>query len=300
MTTDAIWQLMTTEKLNGLSLNDVVGGGDPEGVGSLNCTVLQRVGAVTPSSKVLDIGCGCGRSAVPLASYLRPPGSYVGVDIIPALVNFCRREITTRSPNFRFHTLRQDSEQYRSFIERDQETAWLDSMAELDRDFDLAMAFSLFTHLDVAATEEMLETIFDRLRYGGFAVLTFFILNPFARASIAAGRANVFRNMAAEGDVVFDVFNGPRSAVGFEEDKLLSIIHASRFGRPQSLHYGSWSCATGLHYQDIVVLRKDPQLPADFEPQAYLAANPDVRSAGTNPYFHYHLYGRNEGRRLRP
>ena len=42
------------------------------------------------------------------------------------------------------------------------------------------------------------------------------------------------------------------------------------------------------------------KLPADFDPQQYLAANSDVADAGLDPAAHYVRYGKNEGRLLRP
>jgi SAM-dependent methyltransferase len=306
MSIDTIWQLMMTETLNGLSLNDVVGGGNAEAIGMLSRSVVEQVGAVTPTAKILDIGCGCGRSAAAFASYLQPSASYVGVDLIPGLINFCLREITPCHPNFRFYTLRQHSEQYAAFIEQGIETDWeqgietdwLESLSVLDSDFDLTIAFSLFTHLDAAMAALMLDKLWHRLRDGGYAVLTFFIMNPYSRVGIAEKKSNVFRGLDTKGDVIIDTFNGPNSAVGFDELALLNLILHSRFRRPHSIHYGSWSCGFGLHYQDVVVLRKEPSIPKDFDPEAYLVANPDVRDAGVNPYFHYHLYGRQEGRRF--
>ncbi|MBL8357172.1 MAG: phytanoyl-CoA dioxygenase family protein [Delftia acidovorans] len=41
-------------------------------------------------------------------------------------------------------------------------------------------------------------------------------------------------------------------------------------------------------------------LPADFDAEAYLAANPDVRGSSLSPADHWLGYGRFEGRRLRP
>ena|SRR5579871_1318239 len=38
----------------------------------------------------------------------------------------------------------------------------------------------------------------------------------------------------------------------------------------------------------------------EFDEAGYLAANPDVAIAGTDPWQHWVTYGRREGRRLRP
>ena len=43
-----------------------------------------------------------------------------------------------------------------------------------------------------------------------------------------------------------------------------------------------------------------PELPAGFDPQLYLEANPDVAAAGMDPAQHYLNHGNLEGRRLRP
>ncbi|WP_428538460.1 class I SAM-dependent methyltransferase [Rhodopila sp.] len=301
MTMDTVWGLMTTERLKGISLNDLVGGGDAKGVGQLSCEVLWKLGAVGRESRVLDIGCGCGRTAAALAPYLLPTASFVGVDIIPGLVSFCRREITSRHPNFQFHTLRQDNPKYSEFIDHDANIVLLEDIEDLDQDFDLVTAFSVFTHLDRAATVSMLDTIWNRLKNEATAVLSFFILNPFSRASVASARSNLFRGgMDVSANVVIDTFNGPNSAVGFDESTLLDMILESKFQRPQSIHYGNWNCAPGLHYQDLVVLRKELPVPADFDPEAYLVANPDVQLAGMNPFFHYREFGRREGRRTCP
>lgn len=298
---ETIWHRMTTKQLKGVSLNDLVGGGDPEAVGRSSREVLQRLGVLTRQSKVLDIGCGCGRTAAALASYLQPSAQYVGVDIIPGLVDFCQLEIASLHGNFAFYTVRQQNPQYSAFIDPNDTTPCLPSMESLANDFDLVVAFSVFTHLDSSETASMLNTIWRRLSDDGTAVLSFFILNPFSRASIALGRSSVFQTVRdIMGKIVIDTFNGPNSAVGFNESTLLDIILESQFQRPLSIHFGHWSGAPGLHYQDLVVLRKEQPLPADFDPAAYLMANADVRNAGMNPFLHYREFGRREGRRLRP
>lgn len=45
--------------------------------------------------------------------------------------------------------------------------------------------------------------------------------------------------------------------------------------------------------------RSKPVLPKDFDPKAYLAANPDVKKAKADPVQHWLNYGFREGRRLR-
>jgi SAM-dependent methyltransferase len=53
-----------------------------------------------PDSRVLDVGCGTGQLTAALEDYLSPEGSYLGTDIAPEAVAFCRKKF--RRPNFRF------------------------------------------------------------------------------------------------------------------------------------------------------------------------------------------------------
>lgn len=55
-----------------------------------------------PNSNFLDIGSGIGRIAIPLTDYLSSTGKYEGFDIMPANVQWCQDNITTRHPGFCF------------------------------------------------------------------------------------------------------------------------------------------------------------------------------------------------------
>ncbi len=48
------------------------------------------------------------------------------------------------------------------------------------------------------------------------------------------------------------------------------------------------------------VSQRDKELPSGFDPQLYLAANPDVARAGMDPAEHWLMYGIHERRKLRP
>src|SRR4051812_33478118 len=58
-------------------------------------------GELKPYERVLDVGCGQGRMAVPLTSYLSS-GVYEGFDVVPQAIQWCQKNITSRYPNFRF------------------------------------------------------------------------------------------------------------------------------------------------------------------------------------------------------
>src|SRR6185503_10967146 len=90
-----------------------VGMGDFREIGEEMASLLVRVGGLCPGDRVLDIGSGIGRVAIPLTRILDPAASYDGFDVVKRGVDWCRRHITPRHPNFRFHLVDVRSSEYR-------------------------------------------------------------------------------------------------------------------------------------------------------------------------------------------
>jgi SAM-dependent methyltransferase len=70
-----------------------------EQLGAVKLRLLINLG-LTPDMKVLDVGCGTGMLAASLQNYLSDRGQYVGTDISPDAVAFCRSRF--RRHNFSF------------------------------------------------------------------------------------------------------------------------------------------------------------------------------------------------------
>ena len=62
---------------------------------------FTKIGGLKPNHRVLDIGSGIGRMAIPLTEHLTS-GSYEGFDIVPTGINWCKENIEKRFPNFKF------------------------------------------------------------------------------------------------------------------------------------------------------------------------------------------------------
>lgn len=72
-------------------------GGDFDAVGLiLRETVVHH--GLRPTDYLIDVGCGSGRLAKPLAEYLK--GRYLGIDVVPELIDYARR--TVSRPDWRF------------------------------------------------------------------------------------------------------------------------------------------------------------------------------------------------------
>jgi SAM-dependent methyltransferase len=130
------------------------------------------------SSTVLDIGCGCGRVATPLAPFLTD-GVYHGVDIVLPMVKWCQKNITVRHPNFYFH----HADLTNTYYSRRGRQASKYVFPFGDETFDVIFATSVFTHLVPASAQQYAREISRLLKpKSGRALLTFFLTNDAVRA----------------------------------------------------------------------------------------------------------------------
>lgn len=79
------------------------GDGDFRAIGAEFLERLVEDAGLEPGHRVLDIGCGIGRLALPLTQYLDEAGSYDGVDPVEAGIAWCRNTVTPVYPRARFH-----------------------------------------------------------------------------------------------------------------------------------------------------------------------------------------------------
>jgi SAM-dependent methyltransferase len=61
----------------------LVGDGDFEEIGKDLLPSLIETAGLKPNERVLDVGCGIGRVAIPLMDYMKGYGCYEGFDIVP-------------------------------------------------------------------------------------------------------------------------------------------------------------------------------------------------------------------------
>ncbi len=300
---EEIYTRMESATLDGRTVNAIVGGSDPRNAGAAIVETLTRLDLLRPDLRILDLGCGCGRAAVAVAETLGGRLEYLGLDIIPGLISFCRKEISSRYPSCSFATLGGANPHYDRYIEAGERESGASANIGLDGRFDLVLAFSLFTHLRRRAALDSLRSIYRWTATGGSAVLSCFLLDPGSRRQIWRSQTPIFvaqRHRLKARAGIHVLVGGPSTAVAFDQALFTAMICDSGFDSVRSTHFGKWRCVEGLHYQDIVVLQKEEPFPADFDPAGYLEANPDVAKAGTHPYVHYRLHGRREGRRWRP
>jgi SAM-dependent methyltransferase len=78
-----------------------VGEGEFAATGDELLSRLVSLCGLRPEDRVLDVGCGAGRLARPLAGFLSLDGAYAGLDADPAAIAWCRRRYA-HFPQFAF------------------------------------------------------------------------------------------------------------------------------------------------------------------------------------------------------
>jgi ubiquinone/menaquinone biosynthesis C-methylase UbiE len=229
-----------------------VGRGDFERTGDEYLGHFRELGGLQPGDRVLDMGCGIGRMAIPLMGYLEG-GSYEGFDVGRAMIRWCSRELTPQRPEFRFTWAPVYNQKYNPFG-----TA---SAAEFrfpyeDACFDFVFATSLFTHLVRTETEHYLREAARVLRPGGACLLTFFLLDEHAEAEVAAGRASFDFRHPIEGGFTSDP-SQPEEAIAYRAGDLREMVAAVGLEVEEPIRFGLWSNHPGAPAgQDIVIARR--------------------------------------------
>jgi SAM-dependent methyltransferase len=132
---------------------------------------FERLCGLRSDATVLDLGCGCGLMAIPLAPFLKD-GRYEGLDNNPPMIEWCQQNLAPKFPNFRFQladVFSGESNTEGRLLPKDYVFPFGDGA------FDFIFAKSLFTHLLPEATERYLSEVARTLRPGGSCLLTYFL-----------------------------------------------------------------------------------------------------------------------------
>lgn len=225
---------------------DTVGGGDFRAMGNEILGHVRRRCDLRPTDKILDLGSGCGRLAVPLTEYLAPEGEYDGVDIVLPMVEWCRENISAQFPRFRFHhaSVRNTCYSPSGTDARDY------TFPFPDRTFDVVVAASLFTHLVPASAARYAAETARVLKEDGRAFLSFFLRTEDYdddRAEIKIGHRYPEYSVA--------IWDDPEAAIALDEHLVLSMLRSAGLS-VDDISYGSWSNHRGGGLQDVIVVSK--------------------------------------------
>lgn len=228
-----------------------IGDGHFEEIGREFLGYFIDIANLKPGEKVLEVGCGIGRMALPLTGYLSEQGEYRGLDIVAEGIDWCRKKITPRFPQFHFQLAdvfnnlynaggQYKAEEYRFPYEDDY--------------FDFVFLTSVFTHMVPKEVENYLGEIARVLKKGGRALITFFLINEESRAFVESGNSKFNREF--EGCLVIDA-NLPEAAIAYEESYIKTLMGKYGLEISDPVYYGSWSKRdVFLSSQDIILAHK--------------------------------------------
>jgi ubiquinone/menaquinone biosynthesis C-methylase UbiE len=227
-----------------------IGAGDFRAIGEEFCRYFIDLCGLQPHERVLDIGCGIGRMAVPLTQYLDRRGSYEGFDIVPLGINWCRDQITSRYPQFCF----QVADIYnKSYNPEGRYTASQYRFPYPDQSFDFVFLTSVFTHLLPRDLENYVYEMSRVLKTGGRFLCSVFLLNEETERQAQAKRC-LLQFPYAQGIARIQDRNIPEDIVAYQEAPLLRLFAKYGLIVQEPIAYGSWSGrAPFLSGQDIMV-----------------------------------------------
>ena len=232
-----------------------IGNGDFLQIGREFRDHLIGLAGLLPDSRVLDVGCGIGRMAIPLTEYLTT-GEYAGIDIVEKGILWCTTRITPKFPNFRFV----HSDIHNKMYNRRGKTLARDyRFPYADGHFDVVFLTSVFTHMLPADLENYMREIARVLKKGGRCLMTFLLRNVESVKLIESGACT--GAMAITHHVEAAAWTSdpekPEAATAYEEPYVLELCERTGLRIDQPIRYGSW-CGRGefLSFQDIVVVTK--------------------------------------------
>jgi len=232
------------------------GRGSFERVGEIWLSLLVDSAGLRPDSRVLDIGCGPGRVAIPLTSYL-DQGRYEGFDIYWPAIRWCRRHISRRHPHFRFRLATVEN---RMYSPRGDQAASSFTFPYPDGCFDVAFAASVFTHMRPQEVDRYLGEAARVLVPDGRLVSSFFLLNEDSERYLGED---------APGELPFELEDSsgrsyrtfdretPEHRIALRERDVRDM-HASAGLGITAIEYGRWSRRTESRgrRQDLVIAER--------------------------------------------
>ncbi len=231
-----------------------IGDGDFVKIGQEFKRYFIELADLQPDERVLDVGCGIGRMAVPLTNYLSQEGKYWGFDIVKNGIEWCQTHISSKFDNFHF----QHADIYnRNYTPNGKIQAENFQFPYKKDYFDFIFLTSVFTHMLPSDLENYMSEVSRVLRQGGRCLITFFLLNEESEDIIRAGRCALDFKYKVDGCLTIDRDN-PESAIAYKEDFVKELFGKYKLRITQPIRYGSWCKRdTFLSYQDIIIATKE-------------------------------------------
>ena len=251
---DVIYEIKHPDTMVPPELSNFVGKGDFEQHGQNFIRHFIDLADLQPDHRVLDVGCGIGRMAIPLTDYLSPQGGYWGFDIVKKGIKWCQKRISSKFHNFHF----QHSDVYNLHYNSRGKIQGQDYQFPYESNFfDFVFLTSVFTHMLPADMEQYLSEISRVLKTGGKCLITFFILNEEAMHLIQTGQSTQDFKYQLDGCSTTNL-EYPEAAIAYSEEYIIETYKKYGLSITHPINYGNWCDRENfLSYQDIIVASKE-------------------------------------------
>lgn len=218
--------------------------------GNLLADHLANHAGMTKTSRVLEIGCGCGRTAHALVHRLED-GGFTGMDIERISIEDCQRRSVFRKKRFRFDLLDVQNDEYNptgKFKADEYRFPYPDGS------FDVIFLVSVFTHMLTRDVEHYIAEIARLLAPGGHCMVTTFLMDHGREGHVGNFTHQSERHSFVDPEM-------PEIAVGYDQ-----AFFTENFGKHEMklVHgpvFGGWRTGSPLSEnaefgQDILFFRK--------------------------------------------
>ncbi|MEZ4805629.1 MAG: methyltransferase domain-containing protein [Bacteroidia bacterium] len=230
-----------------------IGPGDFKTIGEKLKYDFIHYGGLKHGHHVLDIGCGIGRIAIPLTSYIDKTGSYNGFDVVKEGIEWCQKKISPQYSNFTFKHVNLHNDLYN--IE-DAESASEFIFPYEDESFDFVILTSVFTHMQAKEVENYLKEISRVMKKEAICFATFFIIdqesNEYLKKSAQPFFPFEYDNYFLHDENVKD------ANIAYKIEFLEQLLSQTEL-KIDSKHPGWWAGREKLDcvdFQDVLLLKK--------------------------------------------
>lgn len=225
-------------------------------------TIIYQTLKTKTGNKILDIGCGTGLLGIASEPFTYDKGTYTGIDVMSAEVDFCRSHF--KADNYSFIHLDVANPSYANAQSAELKPWPIDSASQ-----DLVTGLSVWTHLSEIDATFYMKEIQRVLKKGGKAMITFFFLDESYQESLTKRVDEKGRfHSTDQSSWVFDVkaYNSinwfttptsknPEDAIGITQGGLDTLLEKSALKLIQ-YYSGNWKEAPGVFFQDILIFEK--------------------------------------------
>jgi len=211
---------------------------------------------ISPEQNILEIGCGIGRDAIQFSKYLSEKGQYTGIDIIWESINWCKLNISSRFPNFKFIYLDIYSQIHNPWGAL--QVTDIDLPVK-DSTVDRIILHSVFTHMFFDDIVHYMKQFKRILKPSGKIYTSMFLVKNKTLALVRSGKTPcdlTFSHDFDEGCYV-ESLEAPEGAVAYSEKRFADMLSVSGLELDRDICWGSWTGQQGVvSGQDVVILRR--------------------------------------------